>query len=334
MSCSGRFTLIMMVLVLCAWREVAPAETTLGSVQTVWSNALEKLEGEHTIRLEELQTRYGIGLKAYRARYGAKGETEAVVFFDKEAERFAAEKSVPRAWGNGDYGLSRLRAGYWKAADESEAKKDEQMVALLGKYLPRLQQLQKRQVIADEIDEALGTRAEIEEKKKLYVELRERLQLRREIGRSGFDNLGFEKGLAGWKPSGDGHQVEPFVSDGGKPVEGKMAYQTSLGSGAISPSQDALTNQLVSAVFLAPLRKANFSAYLWGGARDSMYVALVSASNHKELCRLGKAGTGANWERVKQPFRLSGSRRVYIRIVDKHSGGWGHLGVDRIEFLE
>lgn len=285
--------------------------------------------------LDEAETGCRKSLKSLQAFYQSKGRLEDVLAVEKIIDSFRASKSLPD-----DFDSERLKelVAIGTKLDRSRqtagAVRDEQTLKLLSSYVKHLMGLQKRLVFADEIDEAVRTKVEIEAKKKLYAELRERIQLRRGTGRSGFDNLGFEKGLAGWKPSGDGHQVEPFVSDGGKPVEGKMAYQTSLGSGAISPSQDALTNQLVSAVFLAPLRKANFSAYLWGGASDSMYVDLVSASNHKELCRLRKTGAGANWEQVKKSFRLSGSRRVYIRIVDKHSGGWGHLGVDRIEFLE
>jgi hypothetical protein len=312
-----------------------PKAASLDDSQSKYTASTNKIALTYLTALDEAEAACLKSLKSLQAFYQSKGRLEDMLAVEKIIDSFRASKSLPD-----DFDSERLKelvaigTKLDRSKETAGAVRDEQALKLLSSYVKHLMGLQKKLVIADEIDEAVRTKAEIEAKKKLYAELRERIQLRRGTGRSGFDNLGFEKGLAGWKLSGDGHQVEPFVSDGGKPVEGKMAYQTSLGSGAISPSQDALTNQLVSAVFLAPLRKANFSAYLWGGASDSMYVDLVSASNHKELCRLTKTVNGASWEQVKKSFRLSGSRRVYIRIVDKHSGGWGHLGVDRIEFLE
>jgi hypothetical protein len=312
-----------------------PKAASLDDSQSKYTTSTNKIALTYLTAQDEVEAACLKSLKSLQAFYQSKGRLEDVLAVEKIIDSFPASKSLPD-----DFDLERLKElvaigiKLDRSKEAAGSVRDEQTLKLLSSYVKHLMGLQKKLVIADEIDEAVRTKAEIEAKKKLYAELRERIQLRRGTGRSGFDNLGFEKGLAGWKPYGDGHQVEPFVSDGGKPVEGKMAYQTSLGSGAIPPSQDALTNQLVSAVFLAPLRKANFSAYLWGGASDSMYVDLVSASNHKELCRLTKTVNGASWEQVKKSFRLSGSRRVYIRIVDKHSGGWGHLGVDRIEFLE
>jgi len=69
-----------------------------------------------------------------------------------------------------------------------------------------------------------------------------------------------------------------------------------------------------------------------GNHRDSTYVALCRASDDEELFR----ETGRNAEAMQRrfwdvsPYR---GENVYLKVVDQHTGGWGHINVDDIREL-
>jgi uncharacterized protein (DUF608 family) len=66
-----------------------------------------------------------------------------------------------------------------------------------------------------------------------------------------------------------------------------------------------------------------------GNHRDHTYIALYGASDDSELFR----ETGTNSETMQRrywdvsPYR---GQAVYLKVIDRHSGGWGHINIDDI----
>ena len=143
-----------------------------------------------------------------------------------------------------------------------------------------------------------------------------------------FSNFDFEQGWTGWTPIGPGGQIAASVSDGNLPAQGTQAYQTARGSGVITAAEAALTNQLYSGTFAVTAGTKKFSARLFGGADAGLYVALVSAANGTEICRLSKRATGTTWETCAASFTLSANTTAYLKIVDTAGGATGYFAVD------
>jgi len=94
---------------------------------------------------------------------------------------------------------------------------------------------------------------------------------------------------------------------------------------------DEVTGELRSPVFTISHRRM---ALLVGGGRqpEAEYIALVRAADDKELLR----ATGTNREamaRVIWDISPYAGQRVYLKIVDRSTGGWGHINVDDIREL-
>ncbi len=91
---------------------------------------------------------------------------------------------------------------------------------------------------------------------------------------------------------------------------------------------DRRTGELRSPEFTI---RGDFIRLLVGGGAhpNECFVALVDAQTGRELAR----ATGRNAEFMMPVYwdvRRYKGRRVFIRIVDRHTGGWGHINVDDI----
>ena len=98
-----------------------------------------------------------------------------------------------------------------------------------------------------------------------------------------------------------------------------------------NPARDAAQIVLQSPVFTI---KSNTISLLVGGGDhyNHCYIALYKASDNTEL----KRETGINSEYMtKRYWDVSGfkGQQVYLKIVDSHTGGWGHINVDDIREL-
>jgi non-lysosomal glucosylceramidase len=93
---------------------------------------------------------------------------------------------------------------------------------------------------------------------------------------------------------------------------------------------DGATGELRSPIFTIGCRK--LSLLVGGGQHADTFVALVRADDDRELFR----ATGANREAMSRviwevaPYL---GQRVYLRVVDHNTGGWGHINVDDIREL-
>ncbi|MDH7601772.1 MAG: GH116 family glycosyl hydrolase [Armatimonadota bacterium] len=98
-----------------------------------------------------------------------------------------------------------------------------------------------------------------------------------------------------------------------------------------NPKHDEAAVVLQSPTFVIT---SDYITLLVGGGNhpDSCYVALYRASDDKEIAR----ETGRNSELMTRRYwKVSDykNERMYLRIVDSCTGGWGHLNVDDIREL-
>jgi sucrose-6-phosphate hydrolase SacC (GH32 family) len=100
-------------------------------------------------------------------------------------------------------------------------------------------------------------------------------------------------------------------------------------SGFSVPGADSATGVMRSRTFvLGGDGKINF---LLSGGRDParLYLALVRASDGKELMK----ATGIDFEQYQRVFWDASAHvgeQLYLKAVDRNSGGWGHLNIDNI----
>ena len=95
---------------------------------------------------------------------------------------------------------------------------------------------------------------------------------------------------------------------------------------------DQVTGELRSPAFIID---ADLLGLLVGGGDhpNATYVALCDATNDKELMKAWGRNAEAMAELVWDVSKLKG-RTVYIKVVDKATGGWGHINVDFIRAID
>ncbi|SHR25143.1 Levanase precursor [Mycobacteroides abscessus subsp. abscessus] len=145
------------------------------------------------------------------------------------------------------------------------------------------------------------------------------------------ENPNFETGdLTGWTTTGSAFRapVSDVKSFWGGPFEHEGIYHSWGFLGAKSDDKsDLRTGVMKSSNFV--LEGNGVIDFLVGGGQDlnTLYVALVNASTGEELMK----ATGANTEkyrRVKWDASEYLGEALFIKVVDYHSGGFGHINVD------
>ena len=139
----------------------------------------------------------------------------------------------------------------------------------------------------------------------------------------------FEEGMQGWrvvegKLPAARSDVSPFYLRGRTNKQGKALLNT-LGRGPDGIAGDGLTGVIESPVF--ELRGGRMSFLVGGGSHGDTYVALCDAATGKELM---KASGQSSWtmRRVTWDVAKLRGRKLLLRIVDRHTGGWGHVVFD------
>lgn len=144
----------------------------------------------------------------------------------------------------------------------------------------------------------------------------------------------FEDGtLQGWQVVSGNLGPQPTASSNDRwgdafGKQGRYFIGTYELPGPDGTGSDEPTGELRSPVFTLTCDHLSF---LIGGGADAerTFLALVDADTQQELRR----ATGRNAEVMRREVwdvsALKG-RRVYLRVVDAHSGGWGHINVDDI----
>jgi len=145
----------------------------------------------------------------------------------------------------------------------------------------------------------------------------------------------FESGkLAPWKiVEGEfGHIVgsrDQFFGKGGTYNKQGEYYLTTLESSATAPKgMDAQTGVVVSPPFMPKGGKMTFR--VGGGKSASTYAALCTEDGREVLKARGvnrQRMQDASWDLA--PYA---GKKMFIKIVDKSTGGWGHITADNFQF--
>jgi putative membrane-bound dehydrogenase-like protein len=148
-------------------------------------------------------------------------------------------------------------------------------------------------------------------------------------------NLDFETGdLADWTPEGEGTAFE------GQPIKGDTVHarrpdstsghQGEYWLGTFEPTQrDGPQGTLKSKDFVITHPYASF--LVGGGAGKALTVEIASRDNGKPLF----TASGRNAERMHRAvadLREHQGARVFLRLTDNGSAGWGHLNFDHFRF--
>ena len=146
------------------------------------------------------------------------------------------------------------------------------------------------------------------------------------VGSLRFD---FESDIQGWRVvEGDlpaaRSDVSPFYLRGRTNKQGRALLNT-LARTPDGIGGDKLTGVLESPVF--ELRGDRMSFLVGGGSHPETHVALCDAATGKELM---KASGNNSWtmQRVNWQVGKLRGRKLLLRLVDRHTGGWGHVIFD------
>ncbi|MEY2191882.1 GH32 C-terminal domain-containing protein [Neobacillus sp. BF23-41] len=149
--------------------------------------------------------------------------------------------------------------------------------------------------------------------------------------RNEIENPDFETGnLSGWTEAGSAfdHPVSNVTSFWGGPFQQQGTYHVWGFAGAANDANaDFRTGVMKSTVF--KLGGNGMIDFLVGGGQDinKLYVALVRASDGKELFKATGSNTEA-YRRVSWDASEYIGEALYMKVVDYHSGGFGHINVD------
>lgn len=147
-------------------------------------------------------------------------------------------------------------------------------------------------------------------------------------------NLDFETGtLADWTAEGDAWEGQPIKGDTVFPRRNDMQsnHEGDYWIGGYEKFGDERTGTLTSAPFVVTERFATFRTN--GGETDKTRVELVSKESGKAFYTM----VGHQDETMRQitvDLQAYLGREVFIRLVDEHTGHWGHLNFDHFRLHE
>jgi putative membrane-bound dehydrogenase-like protein len=156
-----------------------------------------------------------------------------------------------------------------------------------------------------------------------------------EVPRDGRDqalNLGLERGdLAGWRAEGDAFEGQPVQGDTveRRDIPAGSLHEGGYWIGGFELHGDGRTGRLVSEPFRV---SAPWASFLVGGGGH--------ATTRVELARAGEAEpfyktSGPFYEtmqRVVVDLREQQGAEIEVRVIDEHTGGWGHVNYDDFRF--
>ncbi|PFG14408.1 sucrose-6-phosphate hydrolase SacC (GH32 family) [Bacillus sp. es.036] len=141
-------------------------------------------------------------------------------------------------------------------------------------------------------------------------------------------NSNFEKGdLSGWTVTGEAFSDQDVTQDEEWEWECCFNHQDAYHLWNFKDGGDAQIGEMQSEPFT--LYGSGWIDFLIGGGKssDHLYVSLVNAADGKELFK----STGTESEQYKRVYWDASSyigEEVFIKVVDKATGGWGHINVD------
>ncbi len=145
-------------------------------------------------------------------------------------------------------------------------------------------------------------------------------------------NLDFETGtLQDWTADGEAFQGQPIKGDTVHPrrADSYSRHQGQYWIGGYEKLADKPQGTLTSVAFKVTQPWASF--LVGGGPHDSTCVELVRGDNREVFFR----ASGLEEEDLRRVvIDLKGllGKEIFIRVVDKHSGHWGHVNFDDFRF--
>ncbi|MCI0358600.1 MAG: hypothetical protein L0211_08960, partial [Planctomycetaceae bacterium] len=149
-------------------------------------------------------------------------------------------------------------------------------------------------------------------------------------------NLNFETGtLDGWTAEGKAFEGQPIKGEiaqqPGRPFgEGKKSEHTGqFWIGGYEKLRDEPTGTLTSATFEVTYPYASF--LIGGGPYRETRVEVVSAEDNKVI-HDARGKSEENLRPVIVDLTRHKGKKIFIRIVDQHKAGWGHVNFDDFRF--
>ena len=145
-------------------------------------------------------------------------------------------------------------------------------------------------------------------------------------------NLDFETGdLRDWLAEGDAFKGQPIKGDTVAKRRGDMRsnHQGNYWIGGYELKGDKAQGTLTSAPFKVTHPYAAF--LVGGGPHDTTCVELVRRDTRKVFFR-ASGRESENLEHVVVDLRPHKGKEIFIRLVDRHSGHWGHVNFDDFRF--
>ncbi|MBN9118154.1 MAG: DUF1080 domain-containing protein [Planctomycetes bacterium] len=145
-------------------------------------------------------------------------------------------------------------------------------------------------------------------------------------------NLDFETGdLRDWTLDGEAFKGQPIKGDTVKARRADMQsrHQGQYWIGGYEKLGDKPTGTLVSVPFKVTHPWASF--LVGGGSHAETCVEIVAG---KDVIFRATGRETEDMERVAVDLAKYKDKEIFIRVVDKHSGGWGHVNFDDFRFHE
>src|ERR1700677_4129935 len=145
-------------------------------------------------------------------------------------------------------------------------------------------------------------------------------------------NLDFETGtLKDWTAEGKAFEGQPIKGDTVHPRrnDSKRQHQGQYWTGGFDRFGDKPQGTLTSVPFKITHPWGSF--LVGGGPWPETCVELVRADT-KEVFSRTSGAEEENLHRVAVDLSSVVGKEIFIRLVDKHSGGWGHINFDDFRF--
>jgi putative membrane-bound dehydrogenase-like protein len=148
-------------------------------------------------------------------------------------------------------------------------------------------------------------------------------------------NLDFETGdLRDWTATGDAFQGQPIRGDTVNPRRGDMRSQHAgeYWIGGYERAGDKPQGTLTSSPFTVTHPWASF--LVGGGPHEREPCVELVRADTKQVFFRASGHEAENMERVVVDTSPHVGKQIFIRLVDRHSGHWGHVNFDDFRFHE
>jgi putative membrane-bound dehydrogenase-like protein len=147
-------------------------------------------------------------------------------------------------------------------------------------------------------------------------------------------NLDFEKGdLSDWTATGTAFEGQPIEGDTVHPRRGDSVsgHQGKYWVGTFERNGDGPQGTLTSAPFKVTHPYASF--LIGGGAGDALRVEIVRADKDEVVFKASGRATEQMQPVVADLSKVMG-QRIFLRVIDHASAGWGHINYDGFRFFD